>query len=1117
MAEKKYISAEVKTPGSWNPDAGIDSIGDNEFSEVRNLRQVFPGDYELRSGYSDTTGFDYGTLGDDAEILCSCEYKFVADDNTLTLFDVVAYFDNDEVKLYAINRSPIVATPNPSIYWALQFERNVLRNADDSADLAIPFTPTDDLLPVRAFMVQYGSYIALTVYGLGVFAIYPAGTDVALTIVAPDAWVVRSLGKDRADAPADLPTFADTHNGDLFIVLVDDTVSDNPGGGTLGIRFTHNVTPKKLLAGQLPTSIFPPLQYIRVPLNAKYYNSKQTPAFDSGVVPGTTTGLRYWEFSDFDPPISNQDSRSATHLQTRAWGYRFVFVHKFVDGRGNTITYRSAPSTDIWVPNMIYCPPQLFAKGNPPVNEAGKRIARFLSFATTVPSLDVFPPTIDSAAFIFSSEYVANSEIPYPSVAAVQELGEAIIAYNAQSYQYKNNASVGTKWSTGATNMDENTFLGAMYWTGFWRFWRDATAPLSEQYNFNGDIKIPYFCEVPANELADAPLTKFLWSMFPDVPADVTEIEIYRTAFNESDNTIALDGIDQPLYQTHLYGYCGSLKAPVASEDPEFIDDVKDEELDFGNSPNDSNGLIAGDFSGAVIAEYNRHLVLGDIETSYAVLDPWDQYQVYIYGPGAGSKSDFKEFGGLNFFGLQYIDADANTSDVIELDTLGYTSSVTADTTWGNVAAVIPAGYDPFVTAIRFIYFDGTDYRIVKSVKPDDGYVLATYAECTAGAILPNGATGTGELNTKEPGSTIWTNPADIFTIAPLNYLLVHPSNAVTALHSIMGELYVFSRASVSLTNLVGRFEELNKELGCIGRFSSAKLDKIVFFLSASGLYFMEASGIVAFPGKVDNLVRGYLNEPIPDQALLSNGNRAAIGYLSKFRELWLYLPGSDDLGGALPARLIVYKFFGDLYASGAMAAIQQGFLNYEFELLTTGNPSYPSGVDNGSQSLTLPLIFTMHSDGSLYAEFKQEATIAEPTPLYHSINNDNGSVWLGGSAIEKPLPLGDPAIVKILRAVRHTGNAVGNVYIRCGAPRADGIPQYNTGLVWLPSTEYPYSVNNDGIGEMFNHRIPWDEIAQSTHETPIVRFRSEPNGSEHDVAFTGFTFLLDALHKHPD
>jgi len=1083
---------------------------DDQFSEVRNLRQIFPGNYQLRSGYSDITGFNYGSLGDNAEILCSCEYKFVSDDNALTLFDVVAYFDANQVKLYAVNRSPVDLTP-PSTYWALQFERNVLRDSTDSADLSIAFTPTADLTPVRAFMIQYGSYIALTIYGLGVYAIYPTGND-------PDKWTVRSLGKDRADTPNSTPTFADDFKGDLFVVLYDDVVSDNPGGGTQGIRMSHRTTPKKLVAGQEPTSIFPPVQYIQVPLNAKYYNSKQNPAFNTGVLPGTTTGLRFWEFSEHDPAISNQDSRSATHLQTRAWGYRFVYVHKFIDGRGNTITYRSAPSTDIWVPNMIYCPPQVWSQSDGDGNVAGKRPNYYKSGTTwTKPTLDILP-TAEKSAFVFSNQFSTQGSASfnvaaYPSDAALQELGEAIIAYNAQSYQYKNGGSASPKWSAGNTNMDENTFLPSMYWTGFWRIWIDG----SEEFFFNGDVKVPYFTEVPANELASAPLTKFLWSMFPSVPSDVSEIEIYRTAFNESDDTVNLDGIEQPLYQTHLYGYCGSLTAPVGADDPEFIDNVKDEELDFGTTPADNNGLLAGNFSGAVIQEYNRHLVLGDIETSYQVFDPWDQYQTYIYGPGAGVKTDFKEFGGLNFFGLQYVDADGNTSDVIELDTLGYTSSVTGDTTWGNVAAVIPAGYDPFITSIRFIYFDGTNYRLVKSIKPDDGFVIATYNDCVNGGVLSGGAVGTGELNTKEPGAIIWTNPADIFTIAPLNYLLVHPSNAVTALHSIMGELYVFSRASVSLTNLNGRFEELNKELGCLGRFASAKIDKIIFFVSASGLYFMEASGIVSFPGYVDSFVRNYLNEQISNQPLLANGNRIALGYLSKFRELWMYIPGSDDLGGSLPAQLVIYKFFGDLYASGALAAIQQGYLNYEFELLTTGNPSYPSGVNSGSQSLTLPLIFTMHSDGSLYAEFKQEATVADPTPLYHTINNDNGSIWLGSSALEKPLPLGDPALVKILRAVRHTGDGIGNLYIRCGAPRADGIPQYSTGLVWTPSTEYAYSNNNDGLNEMYNHRIPWDDIAQSTHQIPIIRWRSEPNGSEHDIAFTDLNIFLDALHRHPD
>jgi hypothetical protein len=1107
VAEKKYIPLQIKKLGSWNPDADIGSMPEDQFSEVRNLRQTSLGDYKIRSGYDDTATFTNGALTDDAEILCSCEYRFTGDDNTVTLFEVVAVFDANNIKLFAINRAPIPATT----YWLTQFNRNVLRNFDDSATLTIPYVPTVE--PVRAFMVQYGSYIALTVYGLGVYAIYPTSND-------PDMWTVRSLGKDRADIPNAFPTFADEYNGDLFIVLNDDTITDTPGGGTLGIRFTHDLTPKKLLAGQLAESIFPPVQYIRVPLNAKYYNSKQTAAFDSGVVPGTTTGLRYWEFSDKDPAISNQDSRSNTHLQTRAWGYRFVFVHKFIDGRGNTITYRSAPSTDIWVPNMIYCPPQVWSKNTGSVNVIGKRPARYLSGLTwTEPALDILPTSADGPVFVFSNEYETQGSadfqtVPFPSAVALQELGEAIIAYNAQSYAYKNSASAGVKWSAGPTNIDENTFLAAMYWAGFWRLWGDLPSSfgLSEQINFTGDIKTPYFCEVPANELASAPLTKFSWSMFASIPSDVTEIEIYRTAFNESDLTVTDDGIDQPLYQTHLYGYCGSLKP-----DEDFIDDVEDEELDFGNTPDNNDGLLSSNFSGAVIQEYNRHLALGDIETIYQLFGPWPEYQAYIWGVGAGNRSEFIPWGGTDYFAIQYVDADGTLSEIVQLDNLGFTTDTAGDTTWGNVAAVIPAGYMPFITGIRFIYYDGTDFRLVKTVKPDDGYIIATRAECLAGTVITGiGALtpeeGSGPISTKEPGAIVWTEAADIFTIAPPNRLLVHPSSTVTAMHSILGELFVWSQSSTALTNLNGRFEELNKEVGCIGRFCISKLDKIVFFLSASGLYFAESSGVVPFPGYVDSFVRGYLNEQISGIPLLQNGMRSALGYLTKFKELWLYLPGSDDLGGTLRARLIVYKFFGDLYSEG-IAAIGKGFVNYELELLNTGNPSYPSGVDDGSQTMVQPLIFTQHSDGSLYAEFKDDTT-----HLVHSVDNDRQTTFGGNWALEKPCAAGDPLLVKILRAVRHSGNVVGDVFISVGAPRPDGIPDYDTGLVWASVDEYLYSVTADGINEAFNHRIPWAEIAQSTHQVPIVRWRGVPNGDgQQDVGFSGITVFLEALHTHPD
>lgn len=1098
MPEPRYTPVTLDVLGSWNPDVGIESMPQDQFSEVRNLRQVYQGTYILRGTPQDKTDFNVGSVSDEASILCRVNYIFIGDDTKQTLFEVVAIAEPTAIKFYALNRSPIAG----STVWSTQFRRAILQDSF-ATDIDIPYSgiPT----PVRAFMTQYGSYIIITIYGLGTWQIYPDNNN-------PDQWVIRKLGKDRASAPSDVPQFADTFNGDLFVILYDDTI------GTVGRGVQHHMHPKLLLAGQERTSIFPPVQYQQVPINAKYYNSKQTVAFDIGVLPSTTTGLRFWQYSEHDPSIANQDSRSSTHLQQAAWGYKTVFVHKFKDGRGNTITYRSIPSVDFWVPNMIYCPPQIYAKFTADANTAGDRMQQYKSGPWTNPGYDGPPVSSELEAFTFSNLYdtqglASQCVQPYPSAQALQELGQSIIAYNSQSFKY-NPAS--PNWHQHGTGMDENLFLASMYWTGFWRVWfrefdGGVFLALSEEFNFDGDVKTPYFCEVPADQLAQAPLTKFSWSDFTDVPTDVVEIEFYRTAYSGSNLNITKDGLTQPLYQPHQYGYAGSLTRPPGGGDTSFTDQVKDSELDFGRSPDKYEGLASDSFSGSVITEYNRHLVIGDIYDLYNVRNPWDQYQCYIWGTGGdpGNRNVFIPWGGVNYFGVQYVDANGETSAIIPLVHLEYTSSEIGDTTWGHAAFVLPRGYQPYITTIRLIYWDGTNFRLVTTTKPEDAFAVVTYDQVVNGTIQTD--TGSGDIVSKDAGAIIWSDQDDIYAFSSGNYLNAHPSDTVTALHSVIGRLFVFANAGISLTDLAGHFEEMSKDIGVIGRFGSVKLDSIIAFMSSSGLYFANSTGIVHFPGFIDQLIRGYLNEAISGVPMLENGHRIALDYFRKFQELWIYLPGSNDIGGVLPARLVIYKFFGDLYNEG-LAAIAKGFLNYEFELLPTGNPAYPLGEYNGSQSRVLPLIFSSIKDGSLYAEFKDETT-----KLIHTVNVDTDGIWQGGSLLEKPVPLGASMTMKLLRSVRHTGNALGKLFISTGMPNASGTPGYLTGNVWQPNTEWQYFNQLDGINEIYNHRVPWEKNVVSHAGTPLVLWRSEANEGQHNIEFSGIQIFLQALHQHPE
>lgn len=1125
MAQEKdtsYVRFDLSSLGTMNADANIASLPKGEFSEIRNLRQSTPGEYEIRTNYKDYNTLDSGSISANFEVICAGEYRFQDEKGNLTIFDITVYQDGTFIKAIGLNRASIAIAGLPASVWSSQFKRRVLRNSTDAGDLRVG---SDTLIvpdlaapnpPVQGFCLQYGSDFIVTIYGYGVYAIYPQDSaDPTHTLLA-NRWTSRTLGKDRAKLPDDVD-FAPTQNGDLFLVKYDDQVFT-----TTTITAAHHLTAKKLDPGQKAESIFPSLQYLRIPINAIYYNADNT-AFDSG------TGLRFWEFSKNDPPIPTNTSRSIFHLQNRAWGYRFVFVHKYTDSRGNHITYRSVASQDLWVPNKIYCPAQVFASDANPIHG---RLAQFSSEGASVPP---FVPSGGGPRFTFSDSYTLQftPTIPYPNAAAVRALGQAIIEYNGQSWIYN------TVVDNRDTGMQESTWLGAMWWIGFIRRWGPLPKYI-EEIDFVDNFT-PYFTEVTANDLINAPCTKFAWSKF-HAPSDVTEIEIYRTAFSESKSTVTLDGIEQPLYQPHLFGYVGSIKAPQpapAHDDPTFIDNIPDDQIDFSSLASDFDGLQALDFSGKVLGEYNRELVLGDIETSYRIDQPWQDYQIFIYGindvsvdtiesaplTGAGGTAVTK------YFYIQYIDADGNVSGGAQTgmpNGIQYKSGVAGQTKWGHVAIVMPSGYEPSITGVRLLYKDASNgWKLVKTAKPEDGYIIATAAECEAGAVI-SGPDASPDVDTKEAGVVIWSEPSDIFSWKGLNYLKIHQSAPVTAIIApLIGELIITTDQNTILTNLNGRFEEESPSIGCIGRFASVKADKIIFFLSQNGLFFEESSGPVAFPAKVQTLVKKYLTERITGLPDMANAKRASLGWLAKQRELHLYIPGSHDLGGSLHPVYLVYKFFENP---------QSGVIAYTFTMLNDGNVGYSKfntpkfSYLAGVQSKYLPLIFTEYSDGKLYACFKDLAA-----NQIHTLDVDNTTDgdFQGDTYLELALGMEAQTTAKILRNVKWYGDFICNGDVTTGAPRRDGIapaeglPQ--TGMVIPTATVYPFaayydpSLTQERTNEMVNHRIPTTDVAQSTSYSPVIRIHTEPLNEIahpfdrfHKVRYTGLSVFLKELHNHP-
>lgn len=1084
--------------GSLNLDANDSTLQKGELTDALNLRMTKPGEYEVRTGYTNYPC----SYGGAVTLLCKTEFRYK---NFILDISVVWY--NNEVRIQGVN--------NVIFGGGLWSAMN--------AKLLTPKVCDATTLPIAA-AAQYQNYIIVTVYDIGTFAFYPIGTLDSTSQF--DTWTCIPLGKNLATTPWEV-NYVDDHVDDLINFQYD------VESRALGASITTYPVLKNNPQSSGDSSLMPPFLYDRLKIKTPYRRTAETGQ------PFDVFGIKLWQWSQYDKSAKQTSPRA--HLQTRAWGYRFVFIRSVPDGRGGKIVFRSQASADMWVPNNSYSPPQPLQQDPANINQVNRR--PFTLECNTPNSWTI----LDSRGSASANKYpdvsavapFVNSVITVPPPTPLTILlDEPMVSFAQAIADYEGVSNV-----VGIVNTPvyypKTPFLYFTMWYAGFRICGAAntTISFSKFTDSAGTYATPYWTEVPASFLAQAPLTIFKWTDFslladgtnnPNFPSDVTEIEVYRTAFSDGD---AKTTNGDPLFQPDLYGYVGSIKA---SKD--FTDDIKDTAIDFAKSPDLYDGYLAGQFSGQAIRRYNRKLVIGNTSTSYWVDAPapfvlqaftlltgtTGSYTVGdsnatkdVFTPSADpldkDPSDNKLNKMVQFYS-SYVDAEGNESDLAKIY-LDYPDLATFGTR--SVGFILGQGYSPYITAVRLYksyLVSGTRiYFFIKEIDVGSGYYysdnletpIATYTS-RPGKHTSDGTPG-GKI-TRTPGGVTWSGVYAPFDWDPLNFEVISTEAPITYLDSLIGEFWVFTDRGVHLSNIDNanpKGEEESEEIGVIGRFAAIKVDKVIFFLSAGGLYFAESSGVHPFPGSVQTEILKYINEQIDGQPDLANMRRASMGYSKKRQELWVYLPSSVDLpGGTLPAKIFVFKFF----SKDIDAASIRRHVNYQFELTNPGD------ADIGIAAK--PVIFSGHSDGRLFCSYQGF------THNIHTLDNDLGA-WSAGTSLEFVMGLIDLTTIKMLRKLEITGDFDCDLKIYTGIANpththSGSPPDFPRGLVNAQATQYTVDEAMMGTNVKLPHVVS-ESLWNTTGNAPVIRLVTQPDSDGNNtVRYKAIDVWYQFIHDHP-
>jgi hypothetical protein len=1103
----EYHLEKLSEMAGWNADCSDMTLGRDEFSEIRNFRQLTPGAYDVRRGVE--TYPLTGTMG--GEVLAKCEFR--ADHNGVdTFFDITLWQAGGNVALTLLDTS----SGEPTTAWQTNVPVTTIAQTAES------------------WVVQFAYALVVTIKGYGSWEVAP--NDTTLT-----SWTVRELGKDVCPAPS-IVNFEPKTTGDLFVI-------DNNGARHGGSNLASNAKIDPNNPGQYLT--------IPIPLATDYWLVSEGADLGGGTFKSFSSNDLPWWVPNIKDATAKESGRAAgrwseLHNATRAWGYRFVAVQEFTNSKGEKYRVRSAPSVDLWIADMEYAPAQwgpvptesvgiaLDHLTNDAVGDNGWVCLTCAPFGTGQPSdLNAFGFVTGNAPFV-----TGNRVFPIPNAQALETLQVLFTNYMG-----------GNSNAAGFSN--PYIFLADYL----------GNVVVNEVANCAG--LAPYLGFVPASKLKKAPLAVFNWSDFAlgALQGTIVEIEVYRTAHSEPDEK---DNITKnPNFEAHKYGYVGSI-LPSGT----FTDEVIDDAIDFGTTPEAQDGYLRGQFSGSIMREFSNRLVIGDVVTDYTVLAPTAMSDAarHNIGPAhSGGPATIRGFwyelssdsatpthvppsyssqfinttsptDGLDpiVFFAAYVDTNGVQSDSTFIASIGSGAGY-APGNDGNLYAsfVFPRGYAANISKMRLFRGTWTTSGTVVDgvtilpmtrywqeiaevdITSGSGVYISKNDEVAVpvvGRSITNPFPGETHRSTT-PGAVIYSEANQIYFWPPLNFEVQHQFAPVRMMETVLGPLFVGTDQSIRLTWLDGHAEELTKHIGAISRFTVQKVDKVVFILSAYGMYFVESSGVVKFPAHVQTVVLEYINEKIPGVLPLANARRASIGYLGERMELFVHFPSSVDLGGSLPHRTIIFRLGSGPNASGEFYQHPAQAINYEFDLrpdfelrdaVVTGVPGSGTEVFTPASASYRPehIVFSSQIMGGLLASFYDRSLSG-----IVSVDNDAAlKTWTGSAVLERSSHMGIATTKKALRELIVHCDGTANVSLGTGQAAPNNAITHAKGTLNPQVRIFPVT----RFLPPLRHIVSGQSI-ESVSTAPITRIWSIPDDEgNHTLSVKAIDTFAALLHNHP-
>ncbi len=881
---------------------------------------------------------------------------------------------------------------------------------------------------------QFNTFMIVTVFDYGVFALYPSSPDLT-------AWNDPiQLGKKLTPLPDNF-TFKDQVSGDLIIY---ESVDGNAHGNS-DLKYVFGSGREE------------PVK-IRLPIGATYWRVSASTTEATNIQ--FTDLVQQWVYGKGNgdphlwPPGAFRKRGSIEHLQKRGWYYRLIARSEYTDAKGQKFSFYHEASVDFFVPDMVVTPAFLAN------DDSGQ-----WKFVQKME--DVSTPKWD---FTFDDGYPGTLKcIPSLGVPIVPPV-DALLAELQKKFRgyFKDEDDLG---GVGTNN--------PYFFTARMLGWM-----IEGDTHYNAGM--PYKVAVPISELLGAPQTIFDWANFTGLPANCTEVEVYRTAHEDSELSLS-DG--SPLFRPHRYGFAGTIK-----KDGNFTDTTKDEDLQFNGVIDDNSGFLTGQCSGKVIRVWNGNLRLGDVKTSFEIHKPTKFVQAFAFdwvegGVGAGTgfglidKTELTGDAGDGLpeisFAYQYVDQDGKVSEPTVI-------TVTVPSTMPDncsVAFVFPRGYSPTISTIYLLegHFGSGPrlYKRIATISTEDGYYLYKGGDYGTGVAAEDKTVETSH----DTGACIWSEEGEMNFWPQENFEIEHQFAPVTAIGSVSGPAYIASDQSINMTDfgIDNRWEEIDDKVGCVGRRAYWKTAKVMVFLSPKGLYLAEGNGIRPFPAHVQSEVLKYLQEEIAFQPRCKNARRAAMGWLGARNELWLSFPASTDIPvldstgvavdppefGTLPAKTFIYRFLGDYGEFGL-----QDVENYQFQITPADPQEYMLFIESPSTS-------------RLYATF-WDSTNNELVVL----DCDATTAWTGLAYATLPLTLGAPDTVKKMTDVRITMDVDAALTIQTGQKRTDGITNDQVNGEMNPDCDYRTLTppSNPGSIQQVRHDLLGLDTVETTAYIPMVR-----------------------------